>query len=295
MMRPFFLGSLLLAAGPMIAETLDPGNPAPNPPAMTKAATAGPMGTPADPDRFSKLPQLLLEDTKHVVYAPTRWDGSDWSTFGTGAAAVLGTALLLDHPVAKVATDHGHASWDGPAKAVQNLGGTPSVFIAGGMYLGGLAFEDPEVRATGVDAMVTMGIAQLLMTIPLKMAVGRSRPSANQGADDFHPFNGGQSFPSGHTTQAFALASVISEHADEPWVAGVSYGLAGLVGLARVEQKAHFMSDVVMGALIGTGVGKSVVHFNQSLRASTGARTVVASFEPAFGPGQYGFSLALTF
>jgi membrane-associated phospholipid phosphatase len=168
------------------------------------------------------------------------------------------------------------------------------VVIAGGMYLAGVALKDPEVRATGIDTMVTMGISQLLLTLPLKVVVGRSRPSANQGTNDFHPLNGGQSFPSSHVTQAFALASVISEHADRPWVSCLSYGLAGLVGVARMEQRQHFLSDVVAGGLIGTFVGKSVVAYNQSLRASAGSKVAV-SFAPIYQPGGYGLSLALKF
>jgi membrane-associated phospholipid phosphatase len=252
------------------------------------------MGSPTDPDRFANLPSLLLEDTKHVLTAPARWDGSNWLTVGASAAAVLGTGLLLDHAADHFMTQHANASWDRTAKAVQNLGGTPSVLIAGGTYLVGVAFKDPEVRATGIDTMVTMGLAQLLLTIPLKVAVGRSRPSADLGTHDFHPLNGGQSFPSGHSTQAFALASVIAEHADRPWVSCLSYGLAGLVGLSRMEQRQHFLSEVVAGGLIGTFVGKSVVTFNQSLRAS--ARPKVAmSFAPIIQPGGYGFSAAMRF
>ena len=252
------------------------------------------MDSPSDPDRFSNLPRLLLDDAGHVITAPTRWERPDWITAGTGVAVVLGTALLLDRSVDQAVVKNANGSWDRGAKAIQNLGGTPSVLIAGGTYLAGIAFKDPEVRATGIDAMVTMGIAQLLLTIPLKVVVGRSRPSDGKGTSDFHPLNSGQSFPSGHTTQAFALASVISEHADRPWVSCVSYGLAGLVGLARVEQRKHFMSDVVAGGLIGTFVGKTVVAYNQSLRAETRSK-VSMSFAPMLGPGSYGFSLALKF
>jgi hypothetical protein len=252
------------------------------------------MDSPSDPDRFSNLPQLLWDDTKHVVTAPARWDRSDWTTAGVSAAAVVGAGLLLDHSVDKFMTDHATRSWDRMAKDVQNLGGPPSVVIAGGMYLAGVAFKDPEVRATGIDTMVTMGISQLLLTLPLKVVVGRSRPSANQGTNDFHPWNGGQSFPSSHVNQAFALASVISEHADRPWVSCLSYGLAGLVGVARMEQRQHFLSDVVAGGLIGTLVGKSVVAYNQSLRASAGSKVAV-SFAPSYQPGGYGLSLALKF
>jgi membrane-associated phospholipid phosphatase len=253
-----------------------------------------PMAAPSDPDRFSNLPRLLWEDTRHVVTAPARWDRSDWTTAGISVAAVLGTGLLLDHAGDKFMVKHANASWDRDAKAVQNLGATPSVLIAGGTYLAGVAFKDPEVRATGVDTLVTMGLANLLLTLPLKVLVGRSRPYTDMGTHDFHPLSGGQSFPGGHATQAFALASVISEHADQTWVSCVSYGLAGLVGVARMEQRAHFMSDIVAGGLIGTFVGKSVVAYNQTLRAN--ARTTVAlSFAPTYQPGGYGLSLALKF
>jgi membrane-associated phospholipid phosphatase len=185
-------------------------------------------------------------------------------------------------------------STDRVAKLFENLGGPPSVLIAGGIYLGGIAFKDPEVRATGIDTMVTMGVAQLMIALPLKLLAGRSRPYTDQGTHDFHPFTGGQSFPSSHTIQAFSLASVISAHADQPWVTGLSYGLAGLVGLSRVEQRQHFLSDVVASAVIGTFVGKTVVAHNQALRADARSKVTV-SFAPMVGPGSYGLSLTAKF
>jgi membrane-associated phospholipid phosphatase len=252
------------------------------------------MDAQADPDRFANLPRLLWDDAGHVVTAPSRWGRSEWMTAGISAAAVLGTALVLDHSADKFVTDHATSSSDRVAKDMQKLGGAASVVIAGGTYLAGVAFKDPEVRATGIDTMVTMGLAQLLVALPLKAAVGRSRPNEDNGARDFHPVSGGHSFPSSHTIQAFALASVISEHADLPWVSGLSYGLAGLVGLARVEQREHFLSDVVAGGLIGTFMGKAVVSYNQSLRANARSKVAV-SFAPTFQPGGYGLSLALKF
>jgi membrane-associated phospholipid phosphatase len=289
-MRTLSLISLFLTAGALLAGSPDSnGGIKESPPAERV-----PMDSPSDPDRFTHLPRLLLDDTEHVVTAPARWDRSDWLTAGVSVVAVVGTGLLLDHSVTQYMTNHRTASWDRVAKDVQNLGGTPSIFIAGGTYLAGVAFKDPEVRATGIDTMVTMGLAQLLLTIPMKVVVGRSRPYDNQGTHDFHPFNGGQSFPSGHTTQAFALASVIAEHADTPWVSCVSYGLAGLVGVARVEQRAHFMSDVLAGGLIGTFVGKSVVAYNRTLRTEAHSKVSV-SFSPTFQPGGYGLSLAMKF
>lgn len=293
-MRCLSLCALALSSGWMLADEAAPAAAKPDPKPLESTSKSLVMGGPSDPDRFSNLPRLVLDDAGHLVTAPARWDRSDWMMAGAGAALVVGTAVALDHSTATYAMNHANASSDRVAKAVQNLGDAPSVLIAGGTYLAGVAFKDPEIRATGIDTMATMGLAQLLITIPLKIATGRSRPSEGMGTHDFHPFHGGQSFPSGHTTQAFALASVISEHADRTWVSCLSYGLASLVGLARVEQRQHFMSDVVAGGLIGTFVGKTVVSYNQSLRAGAGSK-VAMTFAPTVQPGGYGFSLAMKF
>jgi len=285
---------LVLSSGWLFAGSPDSSVLNTNLPLEQRASAGLWMDSSSDPDRFSNLPQLLIDDARHVISAPRRWEPSDWNRAWIGTAAVIGTGLLLDHSADHFMVKNANGSWDRSAKAIQNLGGTGSVLIAGGTYLVGVAFKEPEVRATGIDAMVTMGIAQLLVTIPLKVVVGRSRPSANQGTHDFHPLNGGQAFPSGHTTQAFALAAVIAEHADRPWVSGLSYGLAGLVGLSRMEQREHFLSDVVVGGLIGTFVGKAVVAHNQSLRAH-GRSKVSLSFAPLIQPGGYGISLAMKF
>ena len=112
-------------------------------------------------------------------------------------------------------------------------------------------------------------IASGIITPAIKPVAGRSRPRDNNGAYNFKPFsNANSSFPSGHTTEAFALASVIANHYDETWVTCTSYSIAGLVGLARIYHQAHFASDVLAGAMIGTLVGKSVVARNDSLRAN---------------------------
>lgn len=268
---------LLLSAGWLFADP--PAPPAPAPVAL---------------DQFQNLPRLLLNDVKHELSAPGRWSDSDWIVAWAGTAAVVGSMFLLDRTVDEAVVRNRNSSWSRVAKSVEQLGGAPSVLIAGGIYLGGIAFKEPEVRATGVDLMMTMAISQLLVTVPLKYGVGRSRPFENKGTHDIHPFRGGISFPSGHTTQAFALASVISEHADRPWVSCVAYGLAGLVGLSRMEERNHFFSDVVTGGLLGTLVGKSVVRYNQSLRAEGRAKVAVA-FAPVFVPGGGGVSLSVKF
>ncbi len=64
-------------------------------------------------------------------------------------------------------------------------------------------------------------------------------------------------FPSGHTSSSFVVASVLHEAYGH--VVGVPlYGLATLVGIERLDDREHYFSDVVMGAVLGTVIGHSV-------------------------------------
>jgi len=132
------------------------------------------------------------------------------------------------------------------------------------------------------DGLASSLIAAGVISPILKLTVSRARPS--QAESTFDRDRGGMSFPSGHATQAFAVASVIAAHYDSPWVKVAAYGLAGLVGLARMEQGEHFASDVLAGALIGTAVGNAVVRFHDSERLHI-------SFAPSMNPRAHGAAL----
>jgi membrane-associated phospholipid phosphatase len=60
------------------------------------------------------------------------------------------------------------------------------------------------------------------------------------------------SFPSGHDTSVFAVATVLG--AFYPRVRWPLYGLAGVIALGRVSLDRHYASDVVAGALIGLAI-----------------------------------------
>jgi hypothetical protein len=215
--------------------------------------------------------KLAFRDVGHVVTAPARWDGGDWTRVGLATAAVVGTAALLDDPI-RDALDPDPDGYDGLAD-VEKLGeASTTIPLLGVFYLSGLALDDDRARAVALDGLVARTIANKLVTANLKRLVGRGRPYLERGEDVFRPFESSRdyrSFPSGHATEAFTVASVIATHyADTPWVPWTAYGLASVVGYARMKHDQHWASDVLAGALIGTAIGREVVAFNRERRGA---------------------------
>jgi membrane-associated phospholipid phosphatase len=96
----------------------------------------------------------------------------------------------------------------------------------------------------------------------LKYGLGRERPSMTDQPFELRPFNrenAWQSFPSGHATVAFSLATGIAAEARRPWVSVAAYTGAGLVAWSRVYDDKHWTSDVVGGALLGVGVTRAAM------------------------------------
>lgn len=221
---------------------------------------------PAGADELS-YPEIVIDDARHVITASARWDTDDWHKAGWTSLAVLGTAVAIDRSWRDEMRRH--SGNDPFLHQVERFGLQYAPVVIGGFYLAGAANDNQNAMEVAQDGLAASIIASGLVTPAIKLAVGRSRPRDNVGIAHLRPFSDSDSsFPSGHTTEAFALATVISSHYDEAWVGYAAYSVAGLVGVARTYHDAHFASDVLLGALIGTLVGKSVVAHNTSLRSN---------------------------
>jgi membrane-associated phospholipid phosphatase len=164
---------------------------------------------------------------------------------------------------------------DRSAKGLEFLT-SPGAYIVGpAIYLFGRVANHPGIEDLGwhgTEAAILGGA----ITGALKVALGRSRPyaTADTNPHDFHFFKGTkssrQSFPSGHTTTAFAVASSVTSEVHRmwpqyTWVAGpVMYGGATLVGLSRMYHDQHWASDVILGAAVGTFSGLKVVKYTHA-------------------------------
>jgi hypothetical protein len=264
----------------------EPAPPGPKPKAIVKPLES-------QVKAIVSVPKILFDDTLFILTSPARWDKQDWLHTGEGLAIVVGTALLLDTHMRDESQRHRSPETDKVAKQIQNFGASYAIGVIGGFWAYGKLAGDSEAVATGLDAAEASLIAGAVVGPLLKSAVGRSRPSSQEGAFHFKPFGGGVSAPSGHTTEAFTLAVVISEHYPQFWVRCFTYGIAALVGASRIQQNAHFTSDVVSGALLGTLVGRTVVLRNQERRGGPGKLKV--SLRSDFGPGYQGAALSVQF
>lgn len=119
--------------------------------------------------------------------------------------------------------------------------------LAGALYGFGRLAHDGRFR----DATYDIGevfLVTAIWTTAIKYPTHRRRPNAANYL----------SFPSGHTSNAFAWATVAAHHYG--WKLGVpSYLLAGAIGVGRMEKNAHWLTDVLAGATLGILVGRTVV------------------------------------
>lgn len=286
MIRNFHLGLALLALSSLPLRSQEGVPPEPKAEEKDKPSEVAATGV-------SAVPKILWDDTFFILKSPARWEKQDWLHAGEGFAIVLGTALLLDTRVRDESQRHRGAETDKVAKQIQNFGTGYAFLTVGTFWIYGKVAGNSKAVDTGLDAAEASFIAGAVIGPLLKTAVGRSRPSDDQGVFHFKPFGGGVSSPSGHTTEAFTLARVITEHYPQVWVQGLTYGIAALVGASRIQQNAHFASDVVSGALLGTLVGRTVVRRNQKRREGPGK--VVVSINASVGAGYQGATLSVRF
>lgn len=146
-----------------------------------------------------------------------------------------------------------------------------SYIILGGSavaYSAGRLMHQPRLANTGL-IMFEAVITTQAITFIGKKAFNRMRPdSSNQ-----------LSFPSGHASGMFAAASVLDKRYG--WKVGIpSYLVAGYVGISRIKVQKHFPTDIIVGAALGTIIGRS---FAQTIGKDASVR-----MQPMFFPGTAG-------
>jgi membrane-associated phospholipid phosphatase len=211
---------------------------------------------------------------------PIRHDlAVDGAVTAVAAAAWLATELAkpalaparcrLCEPGALDAAASDAVRWSSPARARR----ASDVLVFGLLPAGAAAHQllaarhAGDVKAGWVDLLVVAEAAALSadLTQATKYAVARRRPGALHGGPDWtHGPDDDLSFFSGHTSLASSIVaaagtvSALRGYPSAPWVWAGGAALAAGAGWLRMAGDAHWLTDVLVGAAVGTAVGVAV-------------------------------------
>ncbi len=197
--------------------------------------------------------RTLLIPSVHadVSRAAPRWRDVAFiaAATGVGVMASANDLTLSRHVAAGQSSASRHLS-----DAVRPLGS--EVVLAGGVLAWGAAWASQREGLYAAVQRADLSIAAAAVcTYGIKQAVGRHRPEDSpDDAGVYSRFSNHDSFPSGHSTLAFATAAALDRETSSRWIPAIGYPLAALVGWSRVHDRKHWPSDVVAGAAIGFGV-----------------------------------------
>ena len=273
-----FLGAALTGS-PAFAE---PMTPPPLPPLVVEIGTeAKPEGIPAkgassDMDKIDlDYATGYLTDTGKILTSPLRWQAKEWMKAGLVVGGT--TSLFFADKAVKEFAQKNRSGVASPFASVGNFIGDPMYVFpsVGAFYLYGYLADDSKVRRASLLALESLTISGAFTSV-IKMVARRHRPNTGDPPTDWHgPTLGGKyvSFSSGHTSSAFAVATVIAaEYEDTPYVAPVAYGLATLTALSRIYSNEHWSSDVFFGAAVGYLVSKAVLSYHKDDKDKLGNR-----------------------
>lgn len=199
---------------------------------------------------FRELPRNLLQDSKEILQPLN--------------LAILGFAIQTT-----VVLDQSGADHEIQKEVKNSLKGYGKIGTYGGVwytiagitlstYIVGRLRDDEKMIDTG-KALIESQIITQVATSTLKFAVRRRRPDGSERT----------SFPSGHASASFALASTIDSLYGHK-IGIPLHAFAGFVAFTRLSDNKHFASDVLFGAALGTSIGMATakVHKKQNRKFS---------------------------
>jgi membrane-associated phospholipid phosphatase len=260
----------------------------------------------ASPTAASPKPSLereffknILRDQKAIWTAPLRLKREDakWIVpSGIGFMALVTTDRISGDEMAE---------FDRQVKASRIISYAGSAYgiaaVAGTFYIVGRKTNNSRARETGVLS-AQAAVNSLIVSTALKGITQRGRPQSGRDRSEF--FDGGSSFPSGHSIEAWSVATIIAhEYHERRLVQVAAYGIAAAVSVSRFTGHKHYLSDVLVGSALGYGIGQYVyhTHHRKTSASSDDDAGLEASRWPAITPRynrrvhSYGVALTWSF
>lgn len=224
------------------------------------------------------IPNLAAAQSDTIAGPLALFTYRDVVLAGSVGAVTLLARPFDDHYAARLqdSATQANRKLQGLATFVRTTATPGSYFIGGGMYLAGRLSKNDRLADLGLHGTEALAVGEAVGFV-IKGVVGRQRPSVRPRNSNsyqlFRGFTGGdtyRSFPSGHTTSAFAAAAAVTSETSRWWpgatwiIGPVLYGGAALAGVSRMYNNRHWASDVLVGAGIGTFAGLKVVRYQHS-------------------------------
>jgi membrane-associated phospholipid phosphatase len=257
---------------------------------------------------------LLGNDFKQQATLPFHIKRKDWINlmeFGAVATAVS----FADEPVSysAVALRNKSNMVSSASRDITKFGGVYEAYILAAMASYGVIFKNEKIKTTTLLATQAY-ITAAAWEAAIKFLSERQRPffidpHENEGEPIFHGplyyFNkqnhnahSYSSFPSGHTTVAFAAATVFAmEYRSQALIPIFSYSAATLIGLSRLTENKHWPTDILFGAVLGFLSGRQVVnnchHYAELKETKPRNRPLAFNIEYFYGKVLPGFTYNL--
>jgi membrane-associated phospholipid phosphatase len=197
----------------------------------------------------------IWTDQKAIWTSPARMNRKQFFTFVLPLAAATAGLIATDTRTAKwLANTPDQVKW---SQRVANFGAIYTLgFVTGGMLVGGKVIHKPHYTRIGRISAEAL-VSAVLTNYALKVLTQRERPDHGNGEGRF--WEGGQSFPSGHAMNSWAVAIAIARSPQCPkWLAITSYSIATAVSVSRWSAHKHFPSDILVGGVLGGLIGNYV-------------------------------------
>lgn len=235
---------------------------------------------------------------------PFRYAAKEPVKFTLGAAGLL-ALVFTDHMTQPILAPRSTLSENGLIKPAEQLSGAatkPTILaIVAGLGAFGIAANSPRERETSVMLVEAVLTSEIWADV-LKMASRRERPRQVEDGhaadwegpsilfESDNPDAGGfKSFPSGHATGMWAMATILAHQYPAHGVVPVlSYGTALAMSYSRMAVRAHWLSDVVVGGLIGYGCARQVLsahRADRTMKSETGVRLGIDASSDYMGVG----------
>ncbi|MGH2643775.1 MAG: phosphatase PAP2 family protein [Chitinophagaceae bacterium] len=161
-------------------------------------------------------------------------------------------AQNIDINLLKAINLHRPRSLDNTFLDITNTAKPIAVALPVGMFVTGLIKKDHSLEYNAIQDVGALAITTAL-TEGLKYTVRRPRPYVTYPFIQHIANDSDPSFPSGHTSIAFATATFLSLNYHQWYIVVPSYLWATAIAYSRMDLGMHYPSDVLAGAIIGAG------------------------------------------